>query len=77
MQIVAEKDTSSRWVAWWEEQPGEFSRSASVLGAVAKLLLTSHGRHVAASDLISNAIACVDGHVEFVVGKPDPGEATT
>jgi hypothetical protein len=66
MRIIAEKDSSSRWAAWWEDSPGEFAKSASVLGAVARLILHSH-RHVATSDLVKDEEASIGGHVEMVV----------
>lgn len=70
MRIIAEQDSSAHWAAWWEDEPGEFSQSASVLGAVARLLLKSHARHVAASDLIMDSVASQTGHVEMIVATP-------
>lgn len=69
MRIIAEKDSSKCWAAWWEDSPGEFSKPASVLGAVARLLLHSQW-HVAASDLVKDEEASQGGHVEMVVLMP-------
>ncbi len=66
MRIIAEKDSSKRWAAWWQVEPREFAKSASALGAVARLLLHSE-RHVAASDLVTDAMASGGKHVEMVV----------
>ncbi len=67
MRIIAEKEGDAHWLAWWEDAPSEKSRSGSVLGAVARLLLQSPDRHVAASDLMTDAIACNVSHIEMVV----------
>ncbi len=67
MRIIAEKDAESHWAAWWQDTPNEKSYSGSVLGAVARLLLRSPGRHVAASDLTTDALACDSAHIEMVV----------
>lgn len=72
MRIIAKKDSSSHWTAWWEDAPDQTVQSGSVLGAVARLLLTSPNRHVAASDLISDDLAYTAGHVEMVVAEPTP-----
>jgi hypothetical protein len=69
MRIIAEKDSAKRWAAWWEDSPGEFAKSGSVLGAVARLLLHSK-RHVAASDLVKDEEASQGGHVEMAVLTP-------
>ncbi len=66
IRIIAEKDSSKHWAAWWEDSPGEFAKSASALGAVARLLIHSQ-RHVAASDLVKDELASQGGYVEMVV----------
>lgn len=77
MRIIAEQDPSHQWAAWWEDEPGEFSKSASVLGAVARLILKSQTRHVAASDLVMDSIASETGHVEMVVASPQLNDGTS
>lgn len=69
MRIIAEKDSAKRWAAWWEDSPGEFAKSATILGAVARLLLHSQ-RPVAASDLVKDEEASQGGHVELAVLTP-------
>lgn len=67
MRIIAEMDSSSRWMAWWNDSPDQFATSGSVLGAIARLLIHSPNRHVAASDLQPDSLACEKGHIEMVV----------
>ena len=70
MRIIAEQDSSTRWTAWWEDAPEETVQSASMFGAVARLLLQSPGRRVAASDLIPDGLAYEAGHVEMIFARP-------
>ncbi len=69
MRIIVEKDSSSNWSAWWADAPGEKAESGSVLGAVARLLLKSPERHVAASDLVTDPPASGSAHVEMVARR--------
>ena len=66
MRIIAEKVSPSRWAAWWNDAPSELVTSASVWGAVARLLIQS-SRDVAARDLVEDKEASESGRVEMVV----------
>lgn len=74
MRIIAEQDSSAHWAAWWEDEPSDFSKSASVLGAVARLLLKSEARRVSATDLVMDSEASNPGHVEMIVPSSSVGQ---
>jgi hypothetical protein len=67
MRIIAQRDKNCHWSAYWHDDPKHKSRSASVLGAIARLIISSPDRHVAFSDLVTDPMACQPGRVEMVV----------
>jgi hypothetical protein len=70
LRIIVQREKNCRWSASWHDDPKRFYRSGSVLGAIAKLLIHSPERHVSASDLVTDPMACHSGRVEMVVVEP-------
>lgn len=66
MRVIADRDASMHWKAWWNDMPAEYQVSASMLGAVAKLLI-SRGRGISAYDLVADPQASRPWHVEWAV----------
>lgn len=69
MRIIIERDKNCHWSAHWHDEPGRMYKSASALGAVAKLLIHSDERHVAISDVVTDPSAYQPGYIEMVVMK--------
>ena len=70
VRIIAQREKNCRWSAYWHDDPELRFRSASVLGAIARLLIYSPDRHIALSDLVTDPMACQPGRVEMVVMEP-------
>lgn len=70
MRIIVERDAASQWHAWWADQPEETFGSASIFGAVVKLLAKSgEARGVSTDDLRMDFHASGGNHIEMFV-KP-------
>ena len=67
VRIIVKREKNCRWSAYWLDDPVRLYKSASPLGAVARLLINSPDRHVAVSDLVTDPMACQPGRVEMVV----------
>lgn len=70
LRIVAARDREMRWRAWWKDIPFDYEESGSMLGAVAKVLV-SRGRGVSLSDLVTDQSVCRPWYVEMIVQKQD------
>lgn len=70
VRIIALREKNCRWSAYWHDDPKHKFKSASVLGAIARLLINSPERHIAVSDLVTDPMACQPGRVEMVVMEP-------
>jgi hypothetical protein len=67
VRIIVKREKNCRWSAYWHDDPTHLHRSASVLGAVARLIINSPDRHIAVSDLVTDPMAYQPGRVEMVV----------
>lgn len=67
MRIIAERDVSSHWSAWWADEPHSCMRCTSRFGAVAKLLKRSNHQAIAVENLSIDLKASRSDHVEMVV----------
>jgi hypothetical protein len=70
VRIIALRDKKCHWSAFWHDDPTTKYKSASVLGAIARLLINSPERHVACSDLVPDPMAYQRNRVEMVVMPP-------
>jgi hypothetical protein len=74
LRIIAERDSTMNWRAWWNDSPPNYEVSGDMFGAVAKLL-SSNSRGCSMEDLVEDQTASRPWHAEWTVvkqgGTPD------
>ena len=67
MRIIAEKNGSSQWWAWWADEPLNRVHSTSRFRAVEKLLKRSNHHAIAVENLSIDLKTSRGDHVEMVI----------
>lgn len=69
LRIIAHREASMNWRAWWDDLPHAYETSGSAMEAVAKLLGNSGRRGVSMDDLVVDQSLSRQWHVEMTVRK--------